>query len=299
MSTALIVCLGQSNERGTGGAGTASVTAMGPPHRDPIAPNGNQASMWPAMVDSLSRQGIRAIVRNTAKGSSTVSRSWVGMCRTWSADRNVSQGEWALPSTPNGRKYKCSSNTDVRSGMTEPAWPTTVGASVDDNTATWTCALTDENDTDGHKYVEGESGFDPKGLFGVIESYLVGEYDYRIAILQIGQSDAATGTTLDEFRDAYIAATAWFLARDFIVFLGLSTGSTSYVTQYVNNFQPAITDALAYFSGNDNVHRGADLFELFGANPPSSDGGVHVTQEVLRQAGEVWADIISSVISSS
>ena len=42
------------------------------------------------------------------------------------------------PITKNGRKYICTGAGT--SGGTEPAWPTTIGATVADGTATWTCS---------------------------------------------------------------------------------------------------------------------------------------------------------------
>ena len=42
------------------------------------------------------------------------------------------------PVTKNGRKYICTGAGT--SGGTEPAWPTTIGATVADGTATWTCS---------------------------------------------------------------------------------------------------------------------------------------------------------------
>lgn len=296
MMTALIVCLGQSNERGTGGTNTSSLNEFGPPHRDPIMPNGYQASMWPALVDGLAAYGIRALVRNTAVGSTSIAKSWVGLCKTWGASRRTARGEWAIPTTPNGYKYRSTGSADATTGGAEPTWPTTVGNTVADGAVTWTCAESDASDVPGHVYAEGESGFDPQGHFAVIDAQSVGVFSCKVAIIQIGQSDAFGLTTLAEFRDATISATNWFLSRAFKVFIGLSTCHTSYAAAYASDFQPAITEALDHFAGNQNVFRGADLFDAFGASPPYSDGGVHVTQDILRQAGELWAPIVGQAV---
>lgn len=293
MMTALIVCSGQSNERGVGGVGTASVTEFGPPHRDPIKPNGYEASMWPAIVDGLAAHGVRAVVRNTAVGSTSIAKSWVGLCRTWSASRPTARGEWVLPTTPNGYKYRSSVTADVNTSASEPAWPTMVGNTVSDGGITWTCAIADASDVPNHVYTEGETGFDPMGYLAAVDAQSVGDFSLKIAIIQIGQSDAGDLTTLEQFRDAYISVAQWFLARGFKVFMGLSTCHPLFQGSYTTAFQPAITEALEFFSGNQDVFRGADLFSAFGVSPPYSDGGVHVTQDILRQAGELWSTIIS------
>jgi hypothetical protein len=297
MSTALVVCTGQSNERGTGGSGTASLSEAGPPHRDPIYPNGYESSMWPALVDTLAVAGIRAIVRNTAVGSSSISKGWCGLCRTWAATRKTARGEWVIPTVPNGYKYRSTGSADVNAGSSEPTWPTIVSNTVSDGSVTWTCALADANDASGHSYVEGEAGFDPMGYFNIVAQNSIGSFDLKIAIIQIGQSDALCLTTKDEFLNGYIAAANWYLSRGFKVFMGLSTGHTAYTSAYTNNFQPAITEALGFFNSNANVFRGADLFAAFGESPPYSDGGVHVTQDILRQAGDLWGGIISAALA--
>ena len=48
------------------------------------------------------------------------------------------QGATVTPITKNGRKYICT--TAGTAGATEPTWPTTIGSTVVDNTAVWTCS---------------------------------------------------------------------------------------------------------------------------------------------------------------
>ena len=48
------------------------------------------------------------------------------------------QGATVTPITKNGRKYICT--TAGTAGATEPTWPTTIGSTVDDGTAVWTCS---------------------------------------------------------------------------------------------------------------------------------------------------------------
>ena len=56
---------------------------------------------------------------------------------TWAASIAYALGDFVVPSTANDRIYECT--TAGTSGTAEPAWPTGEGATVADNTATWTC----------------------------------------------------------------------------------------------------------------------------------------------------------------
>jgi len=56
---------------------------------------------------------------------------------TWAASKAYSLGDFVVPSTVNGYIYECT--TAGTSGTAEPTWPTTVGTTVTDNTAVWTC----------------------------------------------------------------------------------------------------------------------------------------------------------------
>jgi hypothetical protein len=55
----------------------------------------------------------------------------------WQADTAYSLNAYVLPTTKNGYRYKCT--TAGTSDSSEPTWPTTIGATVNDNTAVWTC----------------------------------------------------------------------------------------------------------------------------------------------------------------
>ena len=61
----------------------------------------------------------------------------------WEAARAYVVGYNARPVTDNGLKYICT--TPGTSGATQPTWPTTIGGTVVDGTATWTCAGADGN----------------------------------------------------------------------------------------------------------------------------------------------------------
>jgi hypothetical protein len=57
----------------------------------------------------------------------------------WQASHAYSLGDVVVPTAglENGFRYECT--TAGTSGASEPTWPTVEGATVDDNTATWTC----------------------------------------------------------------------------------------------------------------------------------------------------------------
>jgi len=54
----------------------------------------------------------------------------------WQATFAYTSGDTVLPTTPNGRMYRCS--TSGTSGGSQPTWPTTPGGTVADGSAVWT-----------------------------------------------------------------------------------------------------------------------------------------------------------------
>jgi hypothetical protein len=55
----------------------------------------------------------------------------------WQASHPYVLTDFVEPATPNGFRYECT--TAGTSDSSEPAWPTTIGATVNDGTAVWTC----------------------------------------------------------------------------------------------------------------------------------------------------------------
>lgn len=65
----------------------------------------------------------------------------------WVASTNYAIGNIVRPTVPNGYRYEATADTGSAGGS-EPAWPTTVGATVVDSGITWTCrsfVVTDTN----------------------------------------------------------------------------------------------------------------------------------------------------------
>lgn len=55
----------------------------------------------------------------------------------WTASTTWTLGDQVVPATTNGFYYKCT--TAGAGGATAPAWPTTIGQTIADGAATWTC----------------------------------------------------------------------------------------------------------------------------------------------------------------
>lgn len=70
-------------------------------------------------------------------GVDPILTSIVSNVAAWQASTTYAIGDIVQPSTPNGYKYQAESAGD--SDAAEPAWPTTIGASVVDNGVTWRC----------------------------------------------------------------------------------------------------------------------------------------------------------------
>jgi uncharacterized phage protein gp47/JayE len=78
-------------------------------------------------------------VLRTGSGAGTVIPSGVPAAPTtpWAALTNYNAGTYRAPTTANGFFYKVT--TAGTTGATEPTWPTTIGGTVTDGGAVWTC----------------------------------------------------------------------------------------------------------------------------------------------------------------
>ncbi len=77
----------------------------------------------------------------------------------WIASTVYGLGEYVLPIVPNGYRYECT--TAGTSDAAEPTWPTTLAATVADNSAVWTCEAVTSSIPTAHEYLlaEGAAGF--------------------------------------------------------------------------------------------------------------------------------------------
>ena len=75
----------------------------------------------------------------------------------WAGTTAYALGDYVVPVTQNGFRYECT--TAGTSGAGEPTWPTTVGDTVADNTAVWTCRLASFSPTYDETIITGAGGY--------------------------------------------------------------------------------------------------------------------------------------------
>ncbi|MEE8373001.1 MAG: hypothetical protein V3R87_04765 [Dehalococcoidia bacterium] len=75
----------------------------------------------------------------------------------WAGTTGYSVGDYVVPVTQNGYRYECTAAGT--SGAGEPTWPTTVGDTVVDATATWTCQLASFSPTHDETILLGAGGY--------------------------------------------------------------------------------------------------------------------------------------------
>jgi len=78
----------------------------------------------------------------------------------WVINTVYALGDYVLPTTPNGYRYECTT-AGTSHAANEPTWPTTIGTTVADNTAVWTCEAVTSTIPTVHEYLlaEGAAGF--------------------------------------------------------------------------------------------------------------------------------------------
>lgn len=100
-------------------------------------------------------------------------------------------------------------------------------------------------------------------------------YDTRLALISIGQGDAALSTSRAEFGQAYINVADYFLANGVKVAMGFTVYSAGTGTEayYQSALLPGWQDALGHFAGNSNVLVGANLRTALGVLPVTPAAG--------------------------
>jgi len=100
----------------------------------------NNITNWPAAAGGLKSNGTEIVFPTATASWGTVVAFAVldaPMDARWVASTAYALGAYVRPTTPNGFRYECT--TAGTSGTTEPVWPTTLGSTVTDGTAVWTC----------------------------------------------------------------------------------------------------------------------------------------------------------------
>jgi len=99
-------------------------------------------SQWPPSYVRFSLWGDTLTMLGDALGDGTNANVFYGrshqLYAAWEAATAYTLGEFVVPTTANGYCYECTT-AGTSHATTEPTWPTTVGNTVNDNTAVWTC----------------------------------------------------------------------------------------------------------------------------------------------------------------
>lgn len=111
-------------------------------------------------------------------------------------------------------------------------------------------------------------------------------------LMQNGQQDSLGSVTKDEYRDSIKAIiNRWLSATNATILVGLSfcgTNDANQITNYANNFEPAIEEVLTYYSGNPRVLRGVNCSRASGIGALSSADGIHAANAAGIAAGLKW-----------
>lgn len=317
LTVGMIIFATQSNEQGAaayegnGLARTIKFQSMyGYPVNDLDGNGARNASAWRGttwtpLAERLSRElDVRCQVLNSCVGGTSFVDHWVGMCTTWapnSSNFGILTNTWVIPTSGGNRKYKYT--TAGAHGTTEPTYNTTIGGTTTDGAAVLTAYAADANDTNGHIYVPGESGFDPAGYTATAiarMNSLSAEYDKLIVIIAGGQADlAGRPKSAQQVSTARQILTNHILNNNSraIVFNGVSfywntgfEGSPNFRSYDVVS-QPACDLANAALKSNPRCKEGASLFKSLGKSIDFVTGesdAVHSGPNSILASPEPW-----------
>lgn len=290
----LVLVNGQSNERGTPESTSSALawqTIHALPMRDPVAPSGGAASIWTVAADNAARlTGHDVLVRNMAVGSTSLPDTWIGRAKGWAASRDETIGQIVLPG--NGYRYRVT--VGGACGADEPIWPTSVSNTVVSGSATYRCeGVVTASDAVDHIYEEGESGFDPAGLLATSIDNIRGKWDKVVAVLALGQRDAATGTTRAVWEFAMQRWIDFYRSRDIMVIVGFTCASTSRQAAYDSVLIPGWMNVMAANASDTGVLTGPDLSQ----HAWTLHDNVHMTAASLRKAGRMlWGPALAAAL---
>lgn len=153
---------------------------------------------------------------------------------------------------------------------------------------------------DNHVLNHTEGGFDPSGYFANALDEITGaKVDETWAIICIGQNDAATNTTRADFAQGYINTAEWAFSNGFDrVFMGLTIHSLADLDNgYRDQLNPGVSDALANYSADSRVQRGANLYITLGdASTLHLYDDNHAAEPTVSQMAESWASSIGDYL---
>lgn len=297
--------IGQSNELGAGRTPSESEPPA-PPMHDPVPPNGGKRSWWPKMATLLAKQNISFRVANTAVGSTSLARSWVGMPVTWKAGELVTKGMLVISL---GHVWKC----------VDAPPPYNIGV------ATSTPALGKQNDgfswqdlgsmppnyDSGRILKEGDIGFDPNGYIAAAFSSLSSAKpdEMKVVIISIGQGDKTFRTSRIQYHDAIKSVSNFFKKRKIKVIVGFTSpiATPGGKDWYTAELKPGLRDFIDENKRDSMVIEGADLDQLFGGSlpiEPETGPGlqsdlVHMNDAAYDKASEAWANAITRWLNNN
>lgn len=303
-----IAVLGQSNEYGGGNTFPTSTQGTGYPYLD--AAVSQVATMWPHLSELLGRSNICAYIQNTANGSTSLPRHWVGQIVTagWVASTQYAQGDYLVA---NGSLFKATamaSGVTGNSGSSQPTWPGS--GSVTDNNITWTFQRAATGaDVPGKIFTSADAEFDPNGYIKVLSrtslAGIVPALDAfpnsieKWVLVSLGQTDASFNTPQADYYQAYVNATDYFLSKGYKVAAGFTCYDAVAGAEavYQSNLLPALAQVITHYTGNSNVIAGANLRTVLGiltagTNYRSAAGlnsdNLHMNNTAMLRAAEAW-----------
>jgi hypothetical protein len=255
------------------------------------------------LAQLLGAEGHAVLIKNMAIGGSGLLSGWNGNVRTWIASTNgFAPGSWCLPVTPNGFKYRAEGTPGISqsTGATQPAWPTTVNATVVDGTVTWTCKAADAKDVNGYICQDGDSGYDPRGYIAALLAAIADAKarGFEVWVLSSGhQSDygnpavTISGVLVSLMRKVLAAGPDR-------VYLGVTNrfvGDASATQWDAGGFYPTVRNlALAALSDDPRVMAGADLSAIADAVMTDPAGRIHLNDVGVMHAGSLWRQAIAA-----
>lgn len=297
MARYLISLVGQSNEAGSGPAGSKSRTAgVAAPHLD----SGNR-SWWPSCIEGMGLRGHWLSVANTAVASTSLCDSWVGRCRAWISGVVVTRGSYVVSS---GGLWRCNYAAGTFGASTTQ--PTGTSDTTGADSVPWVyVSAAAAGDTDGTIYASGSARYDPNGYIATALAAIASKpgYDATGIYVSIGQSDHTVNSTRAQYGAAMQALAAHVTGLGYRCWLGVTCGMsgadgatiTSRDATMTGVIQAGQQDALAALAGNSLVKAGADLRTALGVpaasavdttrNAVNNSDYLHLTSATYDQAG--------------
>jgi hypothetical protein len=151
----------------------------------------------------------------------------------------------------------------------------------------------------GTVYSKADAGFDPNNYLRtsatsvkVLLDAAIG-FDEKWVFLSIGQQDASLNTTRAQFALGYQNVIDYLLSNGYKVAVGFTFYAPVYDTWYSTIGNLAIADVLTYYTGNQNVISGANLYATLGTAVSMPLGNVHGDDRAYDMAAIAWVNTLN------